>query len=169
MVHGLTAQCGGAMTIASRVGSGTTVTLWLPMAGAGDLMTSPTAQSSKPPLKEGRKLRILLVDDDLLVRTNTALMMSDLGHTVIEAWSAKSALELLQRDTRIEVVVTDYLMPGMNGLDLANAIRRNVPQLPIVLTTGYAETRSPAEMLFPRLPKPYTQDQLAKILDTIAS
>lgn len=169
MVHGLTAQCGGAMTIASRVSRGTTVTLWLPMAGAGDLITLPTAQSSKPPQKEGRKLRILLVDDDFLVRTNTALMMSDLGHTVIEAWSAKSALELLQRDTRIEVVVTDYLMPGMNGLDLANAIRRNVPQLPIVLTTGYAETRSSAEMLFPRLPKPYTQDQLAKILDTIAS
>jgi len=55
----------------------------------------------------------------------------------------------------------------MNWLDLANAIRRTAPQLPIILMTGYAEIRSPAEMLFPRLPKPYTQDQLAKILDTI--
>lgn len=168
MVHGLTAQCGGAMTMASRVGRGTTVTLWLPMASAGDLMASLTPQSSQPAMQEGRKLRILLVDDDFLVRTNTALMMSDLGHTVIEAWSAKSALDLLQQDARIEAVVTDYLMPGMNGLDLANAIRRTAPQLPIILTTGYAEIQSPAEMLFPRLPKPYTQDQLAKILDTIA-
>lgn len=168
MVHGLTAQCNGAMTIASRTGRGTTVTLWLPTASAEDLMASLVPQPPQATLPDERKMRILLVDDDFLVRANTALMMADLGHTVIEASSAKSALELLQQDHRIEVVVTDYLMPGMNGLDLANAIRKTAPRLPIVLTTGYAEMRQPFDLIFPRLPKPYTQEQLAEILATVA-
>ena len=168
MVHGLTAQCNGAMTIASRPGRGTTVTLWLPTASASDLMASLAPQPSPLPPPGGRKFRILLVDDDFLVRANTALMMADLGHTVIEASSARSALELLRQDPRIEVVVTDYLMPGMNGLDLANAIRGNAPELPIILATGYAEARQSIDLTFPRLPKPYTQEQLAEILDAVS-
>jgi CheY-like chemotaxis protein len=167
MVHGLAAQCGGAMTIASRFGRGTTVSLWLPMASAIDLMTSPMPSSPEPLSKGGRQLRVLLVDDDFLVRANTALMVSDLGHSVVEASSAKSALEVLQQDGRIEVVMTDYLMPGMNGLDLANAIRVSAPHLPIILTTGYAELSPLSDLPFPRLPKPYTQDQLADILDAV--
>jgi len=167
MVHGLTAQCGGAMTVASRVGRGTTVTLWLPTASAGELMASLSPQPPPPPLHKGRQLRILLVDDDFLVRANTALMMSDLGHVVVEASSATSALEALKQDTQIELVMTDYLMPGMNGIDLANAIRTRDPNLPIILTTGYAEIRPPSDLSFPRLPKPYTQDQLADIIDSV--
>ena len=165
MVHGLTAQCGGTMTISSSVGRGTTVSLWLPAANAGDLMAALTPQAPQASLQNGRRLRILLVDDDYLVRANTALMMSDLGHTVIEASSGKSALEILQLDNRIQLVVTDYLMPGMNGLDLAKAIRGVTPKLPIILSTGYADIRSPLDLVFPRLPKPYTQDELAEILD----
>jgi CheY-like chemotaxis protein len=167
MVHGLTAQCGGAMTVASRVGRGTTVTLWLPTASAGELMASLSPQPPPSPLHKGRQLRILLVEDDFLVRANTALMMSDLGHVVVEASSATSALEALKQDTQIELVMTDYLMPGMNGIDLAHAIRAHDPNLPIILTTGYAEIRPPSELSFPRLPKPYTQDQLADIIDSV--
>ena len=167
MVHGLTAQCGGAMTVASRVGRGTTVTLWLPTASAGELMASLSPQPPPSPLHKGRQLRILLVEDDFLVRANTALMMSDLGHVVVEASSATSALEALKQDTQIELVMTDYLMPGMNGIDLAHAIRTHDPNLPIILTTGYAEIRPPSELSFPRLPKPYTQDQLADIIDSV--
>lgn len=168
MVHGLTAQCGGGMSIASRAGRGTTVILWLPTANAADLIASLTPQSPQLPPTEGRKFRVLLVDDDFLVRANTALMIADLGHTVVEASSAKFALELLQQDTQIDLVVTDYLMPGMNGFDLANAIRSTAPKLPIILTTGYAEIRPPSDLTFPRLSKPYTQEQLAEILDAVA-
>jgi PAS domain S-box-containing protein len=167
MVHGLTAQCGGAMTIASRLGRGTTVTLWLPMANAVDLIASPILPTTQASSQASKQLRVLLVDDDFLVRANTALMVSDLGHTVVEASSGKSALELLQQDSRIEVVMTDYLMPGMNGIDLANAIRVSAPHLPIILTTGYADLQSSSDLGFPRLPKPYTQDQLAEILDAV--
>jgi PAS domain S-box-containing protein len=165
MVHGLAAQCGGGMTITSRVGRGTSVSVWLPVVNAGDLRARFTPPSPQAPLHDERKLKILLVDDDFLVRANTALMISDLGHTVIEASSGKSALEILQRDTRIELVVTDYLMPGMNGLDLANVIRGTAPKLPIILTTGYSDIRSASSLAFPRLPKPFTQAQLAQILD----
>jgi CheY-like chemotaxis protein len=66
-------------------------------------------------------------------------MLSDLGHMVVEAPSARAALDMLQADRDLDLVVTDYLMPGMNGLDLAKEIRKNIPDLPIVLATGYAE------------------------------
>lgn len=165
MVHGLAAQCGGAMTIASQLGRGTTVSLWLPAANASELNSLPSPETITAPPQGGRKIRILLVDDDYLVRTNTAFMMADIGHTVIEASSGKMALELLQKDNKIELVVTDYLMPGMNGLDLANEIKRTNPNLPIILATGYVDIQSLAELALPRLPKPYTQDQLMEILE----
>lgn len=165
MVQGLTAQCGGAMTITSHVGRGTTVSLWLPAANASDLIAVLTPEPASPASHGGRKLKILLVDDDVLVRTNSAFMMADLGHTVIEASSGKFALDILKNDGQIELVVTDYLMPGMNGLDLANEIKRARPTLPVILATGYADIQSHLGSEFPRLPKPYTQDQLAEILD----
>jgi hypothetical protein len=79
MVHGLTAQCGGTINITSQLGRGTTVNLWLPAASAEDLILAPQPQTAAVASNEGRKLRILLVDDDFLVRTNTAFMLSDLG------------------------------------------------------------------------------------------
>lgn len=139
MVHGLTAQCGGTINITSQLGRGTTVNLWLPAASAEDLILAPQPQTAAVASNEGRKLRILLVDDDFPVRTNTAFMLSDLGHMVVEAPSARAALDMLQADRDLDLVVTDYLMPGMNVLDLAKEIRKNIPDLPIVLATGYAE------------------------------
>jgi len=113
-----------------------------------------------------RKLRILLVDDDALVSMNSAYMLMDLGHSVMEAPSAARALELMESDARFDVVVTDYAMPGMNGLDLATRIRQIKPRLPIVLATGYAELPPHAVIRFPRLGKPFTQKELAEALET---
>lgn len=166
MVQGLTAQCGGAMTIASQVSRGTTVSLWLPAANANDLIPARAPGPAPAPSDDRRKLKILLVDDDYLVRSNSALMLADLGHTVVEASSGKSALELWRNDRDIELIVTDYLMPGMNGLDLAKEIRRMAPELPIILATGYVDIQAHLASEFPRLPKPYTQDQLAEILNS---
>ena len=109
---------------------------------------------------------ILLVDDDSLVSMNTAYMLMDLGHSVLEAPSAAHALQLLETDAQFDVVVTDYAMPGMNGLDLATRIRRLKPKLPIVLATGYAELPPHATLEFPRVGKPYTQEELAEALET---
>jgi CheY-like chemotaxis protein len=112
-----------------------------------------------------RELKILLVDDDALVSMNTADMLTDLGHSVLEASSAADALQRLASGNEFDVIVTDYAMPGMNGLDLATEIKRINSKLPIILATGYAELPADAPVDFPRLGKPYTQEELAKALE----
>jgi PAS domain S-box-containing protein len=165
MVHGLTAQSGGAMHISSQVGKGTVVTLWLPRARQEDVPQSVASQMPAAVEAASRKLRVLLVDDDSLVSMNTAYMLMDLGHSVLEAPSAAHALQLLETDAQFDIVVTDFAMPGMNGLDLATRIRRMKPKLPVVLATGYAELPPHATLDFPRVGKPYTQEELAEALE----
>jgi CheY-like chemotaxis protein len=129
------------------------------------LPLSPPHRAAGPGRHVSRKLSILLVDDDPLVRINASYMLMDLGHSVREAQSAAHALQLLDSDALFDVVVTDYAMPGMSGLDLATRIRRSQPDLPIVLATGYAEVPSHTRMSFPRLGKPYTQEELTRALE----
>jgi len=167
MVHGLAAQAGGAMHIASDLGRGTAVTLWLPRARQEDVAQPAGQPIAAATNGTGRKLRILLVDDDSLVSMNTAYMLMDLGHSVLEATSAGHALQLFESDPQLDVMITDYAMPGMNGLDLARRIRATRPMLPIILATGYAELPPHATLGFPRLGKPYTQDELAEALDQV--
>jgi PAS domain S-box-containing protein len=165
MVQGLTVQSGGAMQIQSSPGRGTVVTLWLPRARED--VAQPPAMLSTPGIQgAGRKLRILLVDDDALVSMNSAYMLMDLGHSVLEASSAARALELMESDAQFDVMVTDFAMPRMNGLDLATRIREMKPRMPIVLATGFAELPPGAAISFQRLAKPFTQRELAEALET---
>jgi CheY-like chemotaxis protein len=166
MVHGLAAQSGGAMHISSELGKGTVVTLWLPRAGREDVVQAPVHQAQPSAQIASRELKILLVDDDALVSMNTVDMLTDLGHSVLEASSGAHALRLLESGAEFDVVVTDYAMPGMNGLDLAAAIKRVNSALPLILATGYAELPPDAPLEFPRLGKPYTQEELAQALQT---
>ena len=110
---------------------------------------------------------ILLVDDDVLVSMNTAHMLMDLGHSVLEANSGAHALQILESGTGFDAVVADYAMPGMNGLDLASRIVKATPNLPVIIATGYAEFPANISVDFPRLAKPYTQEQLALALDDV--
>jgi len=164
MVHGLTAQSGGAVDIASRVGQGTVITLWLPRASGA---AAPRIFSEQPePAQPARgQLRISLVDDDVLVSMNTANMLADLGHEVVEAHSAIHALNMLESEDRFDALVTDYSMPGMNGLELATTVHEKHPDVRIVLATGYAELPTETVLAFPRLSKPYTQEELAEALE----
>ena len=109
-------------------------------------------------------LRILLVDDDVLVSMNTANMLIDLGHDVLEAHSGVHALRMLESEGDFDAVITDYAMPGMNGLELATKITTRHPQMLVILATGYAELPTESSVAFPRLSKPYTQEQLAAAL-----
>jgi CheY-like chemotaxis protein len=167
MVQGFAAQSGGAMRIGSEPGKGTKVTLWLPRAKEGPVTANveiPPAQSIEP-----RSLRVLLVDDDILVSMGAADMLLDLGHSVTEAPSGAQALKILESDGRFDVVVTDYAMPGMNGFELAQRIKTGHPRLPIVLATGYAELPVDRSSEFGHLSKPYTSKDLAAALEKAVS
>ncbi|MBH5370559.1 hybrid sensor histidine kinase/response regulator [Bradyrhizobium glycinis] len=163
MVHGFTAQSGGAMRLQSQRGEGTTVTMWLPRAKHGEKPASSEIRPAAPELS--RRLRVLLVDDDVLVSMGAADMLLDLGHSVTEAQSGGQALKLLDSDPLFDIVVTDYAMPGMNGLELAQRIKELHPKLPIILATGYAELPSDRPIEFEHLSKPYTSAHLASALE----
>ncbi len=163
MVHGFTAQSGGAMQLESLPGKGTTVTMWLPRAKEGAKPVGAESPTAPPGLS--KQLRVLLVDDDILVSMGAADMLLDLGHSVTEAQSGKHALKLLETDPAFDVVVTDYAMPGMNGFELAQRIKERHPKMPVILATGYAELPSDRSIEFGHLSKPYTPSHLTEALE----
>ncbi len=168
MVQGLTAQSGGAMQISSQEGTGTVVSLWLPCARREDVRTVPEHAPNLSVQPRSRGSRILLVDDDSLVSMNTAYMLMDLGHSVLEASSGAHALRLLETDAQFDIVITDYAMPSMTGLDLAVQIKKIQPKMPVIVATGYAELPPHTTLGFRRLNKPYTQEQLAEALEAVS-
>jgi CheY-like chemotaxis protein len=165
MVHGLTTQSGGTVSIASVLGKGTTVSIWLPRARREELRQIPR-QGEPAKGKTKHKLNVLLVDDDALVSANTGYMLTDMGHSVSEARTAADALQLLKAPNHgFDVVITDYAMPNMNGLELAVQIRKLYSTLPVIMASGYAELPADAVRGFPRLNKPYTEQQLSVVLE----
>jgi CheY-like chemotaxis protein len=109
-------------------------------------------------------LTILVVDDDMLVLTNTADMLVDLGHTVLKASSGPEALASLGTGQAIDLVLTDHAMPEMTGLQLAGQIRAEHPELPIVLISGYVKLPPEIEIEIPVLRKPFAQDALQRVI-----
>ncbi|GIQ72124.1 hybrid sensor histidine kinase/response regulator [Bradyrhizobium sp. RD5-C2] len=163
MVHGLAVQLGGALQLSSAVGKGTTAVLVLPVA-----TTAPAVESPEPAVqKVKRSAVILLVDDDPLIAMSTMEMLEDLGHRVIGASSGPHALDILRSDQEIDLMMTDHVMPGMTGLELAAASRELRPHLVVLLATGYAELPDGTQVDLPRLAKPYHQDQLRERLDQL--
>jgi signal transduction histidine kinase/DNA-binding response OmpR family regulator len=163
MVHGLAVQLGGALQLTSTLGKGTTATLILPVA-----VNAPEAE--RPPQvaqKVSRPAVILFVDDDPLIAMSTIEMLEDLGHHVIGASSGLHALDIIKSQQPIDLMLTDHVMPGMTGIELAAASRALRPSLPILLATGYAELPGGAQLDLPRLAKPYHQDQLRDRLDQL--
>jgi PAS domain S-box-containing protein len=165
MVHGLASQLGGALAIQSRLGVGTDIELWLPIS-AEEVEAAPNLEAA--PSDALNRGTALLVDDDDLVRMSTADMLSDLGYAVFEANSAEEGLRVLQTEKHIDLVVTDHLMPGMPGTELARHIRSKWPRMPILLVSGYAELAG-VDADLPRLTKPFRKDELADFILSIAA
>jgi signal transduction histidine kinase len=161
MVHGLAAQSEGAARITSRVGIGTTVELWLPVA---DDEESARRQAAASAIGPTRLCSILIVDDDPMVAATTAAMLEDLGHSVLVVSSGPLALNVVRSDAHIDLIVTDYAMPGMTGAELAKHIRQTRPDLPIILATGYADLPNADDPGLPRLAKPYRREEMARML-----
>jgi PAS domain S-box-containing protein len=163
MVHGLASQLNGALTIQSSPGLGTNVELWLPRS-----MTLPTSASRIDDAQERHSLRgiALLVDDEELVRASTSYMLADLGYRVIEASSGEEALQLLATGQHVDLIVTDHLMPGISGTDLARRVRNARPGTAILLVSGYAEHEG-LDPDLPRLTKPFRKSELAASLSQL--
>ena len=167
MVQGLAEQSGGRLILMSVAGSGTTAEIWLPAAGptaeqplAAPASPAPAAASEN---QGSAPLAILAVDDDPLILMNIVDMLEDLGHSVIEASSAKRALEELGK-AKFDLMVTDHAMPHMTGAQLIKEAQARWPDLRVILATGYADLPPGANADVLRLSKPFAQSDLAAAL-----
>ncbi|TCZ53887.1 ATP-binding protein [Roseicella aquatilis] len=137
MARGFAEQSGGALAIESAPGRGTTVSLWLPLAG-GAAESAHATEEAAAPVDDTARGAVLLVDDEPSVRAVMAAALADGGHHVAEAPDGRSALDLLEGGLCPDVLVTDLAMPGgMDGLTLVREARRLRPGLPAVLITGH--------------------------------
>jgi PAS domain S-box-containing protein len=161
MIHGLAVQLDGALRLSSTPGQGTRAELYFPVTSLAleDAVETETINETAQPAS---RARILVVDDDVLIAMSTVDMLEDLGHEVIEANSGASALEALKENGGVDLMITDFSMPGMNGAQLAEAAHKLRPDMPILLATGYAEIPKGSNLDLPRLGKPYSQAQLAR-------
>jgi PAS domain S-box-containing protein len=160
MVHGFAEQSNGRLLLHSQRGKGTIAELWLPAAkrSVQTLDSAPPAQAAPSATDP---ITVLAVDDDALVLMNTVAMLEDLGHTAFEAYSGREALEILRREESIDLVITDQAMPHMTGSELATAMKREWPNIPVLLATGYADRVPGDEIGLPKIAKPFLQAELA--------
>jgi signal transduction histidine kinase len=165
MIHGLALQLKGALRLDSEQGRGTRAELWLPVANGKAADAAVDTQADADTSK--RRLKLLFVDDDFLISLSTAALLEDLGHEVVKASSGAAALEVLQSGKPVDLLITDYAMPGMTGVQLAEAARKLRPGLPILLATGYADLPARTKIDLPRLSKPYQQRQLAERITSL--
>jgi len=168
MVQGLAGQSGGWIEISSEMGKGTRIDLWLPLAAVDAPAAGATASEAVE--DAGERLVVLAVDDDPLVLTNTVAMLDELGHNVLVANSGDEALVIFQRHPEIHLVLTDEVMPGLSGSQLAERVKELRPTAAVAVASGYADLHAaPARGLaaLPRLAKPFTLAQLAGFIDDL--
>ncbi|MGV3576761.1 MAG: PAS domain S-box protein [Devosia sp.] len=160
MVHGMSRQLGGDFEIESRPGEGTKAILWLPLAEAEAVAPAPIETNIvQPPVS---RLRVLVADDDALVLMNTAALLEDLGHEVVEAFSGGDALQKFRSRGDIDLIITDQAMPNMTGTQLIEAIDAARPGIPAIIASGYGEGVELPGRPVERLGKPFDQARLAK-------
>jgi len=165
-VHGFVRQSGGHVRIYSEVGQGTTVKLYLPRA-TENVISPDTLDDYTQSGVIGGSERILVVEDDDSLREFSTGALIELGYRVIYAKSGPRALELLERESNIDLLFTDVILPdGMNGRQLADEARRRRPELRVLYTTGYTRNAIVHHGRLDRginfIGKPFTFEQLAR-------
>ena len=169
-IYGFVRQSGGHVTIASEVGRGTSVQLYLPRH-ASEAPDADVASETPPRIPHARVAEtVLVVEDEPGVREMSVDALRELGYAVVQAESPRQALRLLEAQPRIDLIFTDIVMPEMDGRELADAARAMRPDIKVVYTTGYARGSSsedePPDAAY--LPKPFTLAALAsKVRDVL--
>ena len=167
MVQGLAQQSGGKFLLTSVEGEGTTAEIWLRVSEARSAEGPAEGDSGEPDAPATTDpLTILAVDDDPLVLENTAAMLMELGHKVLEAHSGAEALSLLEQ-RRVDLIITDYAMPGMTGEELTQRILATQPELPVLMVSGYASLPEGAGTSVPKLGKPFKERDLSRAISEV--
>jgi CheY-like chemotaxis protein len=165
MAHGLASQLGGALTIDSQPGAGAHIAIWLPQSIEDPISNARPPSAS---LRGAEAGLVLLVDDEAHIRAITAEMLSELGFDVREANSPEAALSAVRAGLAPEFLVTDHLMPGMTGVELASAVRAILPDARALIISGFSEVESLDASLH-RLAKPFVQTDLATAMAGLRS
>jgi signal transduction histidine kinase len=168
-VLGFAQQSSGGIRLESEPGKGTLVHIYLPRSVVqAEQPSAAFSGGNAPALANGGK--VLLVDDDSAVREVTAAMLRDLGYVVLEAGSGGGAFDLLDRERRIDLIVMDFAMPGMNGAEVARQARISRPTIPILFITGFAERGAISGIDGALIiGKPFSRDELADKVTQVLS
>ena len=165
--HGFAHSSGGVVRITSEVGVGTTIALLLPRSPESPQINTTDAVAARAPTAPGNGKSILVVEDDDHVAALAVDMIAQLGYVPMRVASADAALGALADGRVVDLVFSDVVMPGcMNGVDLAEAIKKRRPDVSVVLTSGYsgaARVKADA-MNIDILPKPYRLAKLGEVL-----
>jgi signal transduction histidine kinase/ActR/RegA family two-component response regulator len=163
-VYGIAQQSGGTAKIKSQVGQGTTVEIWLPLAEAQE-MAEPVPGGDATPRSDGTRACIAVVEDDSRVRQFIVESLEILGYQVMQAEHGQAALEQLEA-TQPDLLITDFLMPGMTGAELIKIAQQKYPGLPAIIATGYADLQAIDEVIATDmvLRKPFQLNELAHIV-----
>jgi signal transduction histidine kinase len=167
-ILGFAKQSGGGVRLESRIAEGTTIYIYLPRAQSKPEADSPS--HAAVPRAGSKGATILLVDDDDAVREVTAVMLSDMGYMVVEAGSGGAALEIIESGVQLDLVLLDFAMPGMNGLELARQVQIKRPSLPFLFVTGFADQSAlsgVSETFI--ISKPFIDDELARKIQNALS
>jgi CheY-like chemotaxis protein len=163
MAHGLAFQLGGALTIDSQPGKGARIAIWLPQSVEPFLSVVAPQHTDIARIEEGV---VLLVDDEPHIRDIATDMLTELGFSVHQAVSPEAALAAVDAGLALDILITDHLMPGMTGVELAHAVLARRPSARALIISGFAEVDD-LDAALPRLAKPFLHSDLAKALATL--
>ena len=162
-VYGFVHQAGGTIKVDSKVGEGTSFTVYLPVCAEREIATAPGAARADP-----HRPRVLVVDDNPDVAQVTSSLFEQMGYATSLRDSAESALQFLEQGKPADLVFSDIVMPGsIDGIGLANEIRDRYPGLPIVLSTGYTDSAQKVPDGLHVLRKPFDTDTLTRVIETV--
>ncbi len=170
-VHGIVQGLGGAISVETRQEMGTTFHVYIPKAG--DVEAEET--DSKPDVMIGHRAnqeRILFVDDETMIIDMAELLLKTLGYDVITCTNGTDAIELIQRDAhRFDLVITDFTMPNMTGIELSRKIKDLRADLPVILCTGYTRSIKPEDALKEGIQafisKPFSKEKIHKTIKNV--